>query len=89
MLATILNQGEQRLWEDECVRVIRSGGPLPTTQVKSFGSQTSSGSRPPPPPLPNAPASKTAMLLGKEPVLRGKTTNDDDKREARRIMSFV
>jgi len=29
------------------------------------------------------------LLLGKEPVLRGKTTNDDDKRVARRIMSYV
>ena len=29
------------------------------------------------------------MLLGKVPVLRGKTTNDDDKRVARRIMSCV
>jgi len=28
------------------------------------------------------------MLLGKEPALRGKTTNDDDKRVARRIMSL-
>jgi len=30
-----------------------------------------------------------AMLLGKEPVLGGKTTNDDDKRVARRSMSYV
>jgi len=28
------------------------------------------------------------MLLGKEPALRGKATNDDDKRVARRIMSL-
>jgi len=28
------------------------------------------------------------MLLGKEPALRGKTTNNDDKRVARRIMSL-
>ena len=46
MLATVLNKGEQRSWEkDECVRIIRSGGPLPTIQVKSSGSQTSSGSQ--------------------------------------------
>ena len=52
MLATILNNGEQRSWErDECMKIIRSGGPLPTIQVKS------SGSRPRPPPLPNAPPS--------------------------------
>jgi len=38
MLATILNQGEQRSWENEYVRVIRSGGPLPT----SAGSKTTS-----------------------------------------------
>ena len=30
-----------------------------------------------------------AMLLGKEPVLRGKTTNDDDKRVARRVVSYA
>ena len=53
IMATILNQGEQRSWKDECVRIIRSGGPLPTIQVKSSGSQTSSGSRPRPPALPN------------------------------------
>jgi len=28
------------------------------------------------------------VLLGKEPALRGKTTNDDDKQVARRIMSL-
>jgi len=64
MLATILNKGEQRSWEKvECVRVIRSGGPLPTIQVKSSGLQTSSGSRPRPPPLPNAPPSNTNISL--------------------------
>jgi len=36
--------------------------------------------------LPNCHFS---VLLGKEPVLRGKTTNDDDKRVARRIMSYI
>ena len=57
MLATILNQGEQRSWKDECVRIIRLGGPLPTIQVKSYGS------RPRPTPLSNAPASKTNIAL--------------------------
>ena len=64
MLATILNKGEQRsLEKDENVRIIRSGGPLPTIQVKSSGSQTSSGSRPRPLPLPNAPPSNTDIAL--------------------------
>jgi len=44
MLAKILIQGEQRSFEDECLRLIRSGGPLPTTQVQSkTSSGTSSG----------------------------------------------
>ena len=51
MLATILNKGEQRsLEKDECMKIIRSGGPggpLPTIQVKSSGS------------LPNALPSNT------------------------------
>jgi len=58
MSTTFLKQYEQRSLKDELKRVIRSGGPLPTIQVQS---QTSSGSRPRPPPLSSAPASKRTL----------------------------
>jgi len=60
MSTTVLIQYEQRSLKDESLRVIRSGGPLPTIQVQS---QTSSGSRPRPPPLSHSPTSKPNIAL--------------------------
>jgi len=71
MLAKNLNKGEQRLWKNEYVRVIRSDRILSTIQVKSSGTQTSSGSRPRPPPLPNAPPSSTDIALHNIGTYRG------------------